>query len=243
MPAPRMFLAAEWRWLAMLNYEIDPALLAPFVPCGTTLDTYAGKTFVSMVGFLFLRTTVLGVPILLHRNFEEVNLRFYVRRPHPEGDRRGVVFIKEIVPRWAIAVVARVVYNENYVALPMRHAIELTAGRLNSGGWVEYGWRFGGRWQRLTLRVCGEPALAPNGSEQQFITEHYWGYCRQRDGHTTEYEVEHPPWRLWQVDDALLDCNAADLYGAQFADVLRGRPSSAFLAEGSAVLVRRGTCL
>jgi uncharacterized protein YqjF (DUF2071 family) len=118
------FLTAEWRWLAMLNYSVAPDVLEPFVPKGTVLDTFQGTAYVSMVGFLFLNTRVRGLSIPWHRDFEEVNLRFYVRRQAEEGWRRGVVFIKEIVPRLAIAAVARVFYNENYVALSMRHKLE-----------------------------------------------------------------------------------------------------------------------
>src|SRR5271154_3596191 len=117
---PAVFLTAEWRWLLMLNYAIDPAVLRPLVPAGVELDLWQGDALVSMVGFLFLGTRVLGVPVLWHRDFEEVNLRFYVRRETPEGWRRGVTFVREIVPRLAIAVLARVLYNEPYVACPMR---------------------------------------------------------------------------------------------------------------------------
>src|SRR5262245_20887686 len=111
----RDFLTADWRYLVMINYEVDPEILHPYIPGGTELDQWQGRTFVSVVGFLFLRTRVLGLTIPFHHNFEEVNLRFYVRRRAIEGWRRGVVFIREIVPRWAIAAVAREFYNENYV--------------------------------------------------------------------------------------------------------------------------------
>jgi uncharacterized protein YqjF (DUF2071 family) len=70
---PGKFLTAEWRYLAMINYEIDPAILLPHVPRGTELDEWQGKTFVSMVGFHFLNTRVLGVPLPFHRNFAEIN--------------------------------------------------------------------------------------------------------------------------------------------------------------------------
>jgi hypothetical protein len=234
------FLTAQWRYLAMINYEVDPAILRPLVPRGTELDAWEGKTFVSMVGFLFLRTRVFGLPIPLHRNFEEVNLRFYVRRQAVEGWRRGVAFIKEIVPRRAIAAVARTVYNENYIALPMRHDIELEAGALKPNGAVEYGWRYRGRWHHLRVKTVGEAQMMASGSEEEFIAEHYWGYAAQRDGRAVEYQVEHPPWRIWQVSESEFDCDAAGLYGAPFAASLSDKPSSAFLAEGSAVVVRQG---
>ena len=112
------FLTANWRYLAILNYTVDPRLLAPFVPLGTEIDFENGETFLSVVGFLFLDTRLLGLPIPLYRDFEEVNLRFYVRRKSADTWRRGVVFIRELVPRRAIALIARACYGENYLAGP-----------------------------------------------------------------------------------------------------------------------------
>lgn len=221
------FLTAEWRWLAMVNFEVDPALLRPLVPRGTELDSFAGKTFASLVGFLFLGTRVLGVPIPFHRNFEEVNLRFYVRR----GDRRGVVFVKEIVPRWAIAWVARNVYGERYVSLPMRHRLE--------GDLVEYGWNVGGEWCGLSVHASGPEVEATRGSEEEFITEHYWGYAGS-DVACVEYEVKHPRWLLRPVTASRIEGDLSPLYGEAFASIVRGKPSSAFLALGSSISVERG---
>ena len=221
----------------MLNFQIEPSVLAPLVPAGTELDLWAGKPLVSVVGFLFLDTRVYGMAIPFHRDFEEVNLRFYVRRRAEEGWRRGVVFIKEIVPRAAIALAARAFYNEPYVALPMSSRIETELDSLKA---VEYGWRFRGTANRLTATARGEAETLCVGSEAEFITEHYWGYTAQRDGSTLEYQVEHPRWRVYAVAQAQLHCDVRGLYGEQFCDSLRGAPSSAFLAEGSAVTVRRG---
>ena len=124
-----VFLKADWKHLLMLNYEIDPTILQPHVPVGTELDLFKGRCLVSMVGFMFLNTRLKGVPIPFHRNFEEVNLRFYVKRVEGSGDeqevKRGVVFIKEIVPKPALSLVARVFYNENYVTHPMEHHLAL----------------------------------------------------------------------------------------------------------------------
>mgnify|MGYP006143686353 CR=1 FL=1 len=235
-PAPP-FLTAQWRWLAMLNYEVDPALLRPLVPAGTELDAWGGVTYASIVGFMFLDTRVLGIPIPFHRDFEELNLRFYVRRRGPEGWRRGVVFIKEIVPRFAIAAVARVVYGENYVALPMRHRLDIAT---RTGGTVEYEWRSGGRWCGVRAAVNGPAGPLAEGSEEEFITEHYWGYARQRDGGTVEYQVEHPRWNVWRAESASLDCDVAALYGPGFAECLSAPPRSALVADGSEIVVRKG---
>lgn len=224
----------------MLNYEIEPAALAPYVPQGTEFDLWNGRHLVSVVGFLFLKTRVFGLAIPFHHNFEEVNLRFYVRRKAEDGWRRGVVFIKEIVPRAAIALAARKLYNEPYIALPMAHRIEAESNSVKS---VDYSWHFGGRQNSLQLTTRGEAQPPAEASEAEFITEHYWGYNAQRDGSTLEYRVEHPRWRVYDVADAKLACNVAGLYGEQFRESLNHKPSSAFLAEGSAVTVYRGVRL
>lgn len=232
----RAFLTAEWRYLAMLNYEVDPPLLAPHIPAGTELDRFNGKAFVSMVGFRFLSTKIWGIPIPFHRNFDEVNLRFYVRRCENGVVKRGVAFIQEIVPRRAIATVARLVYNENYRCLPMAHLISSADGGLH----VEYAWRLGAISNRLTVQAAGAPRAMTNGSVEQFIAEHYWGHSAQPGGGCVEYHVAHRPWRVWDVAHAEFSGDAASLYGAAFADVLNKPPDSAFLAEGSPVTVYRG---
>lgn len=242
MAQPPRFLTAEWRALVMLNYAVDPAILASRVPAGLTLDTWQGQTLVSLVGFRFLRTRLLGVPVPFHANFDEVNLRFYVRCDVPTETRRGVVFIKEIVPLPALAWVARAAYNENYVALPMRHMVSLPATATDRGR-VSYEWRLHGRWNRLAAEVAGEPSPLAPGSEAEFITEHYWGYARQRDGATLEYGVEHPRWSVWRAASAEFDGDVAALYGAAFAPFLSRPPTSAFVADGSPVVVRRGVPL
>src|SRR3954468_22789436 len=140
------FLQAEWRYLVMLNYDVDPAILHALVPRHTVLDLWNGRAIASIVGFRFLRTRLLGVPIPLHRNFEEVNLRFYVRHTTTGGDvRRGVAFVRELVPRPAIAMVARMAYNEPYWSVPMRSTVPRAP--VEAPGRVSYEWRTGVRWQ------------------------------------------------------------------------------------------------
>jgi uncharacterized protein YqjF (DUF2071 family) len=244
VPDERPFLTARWRHLAMLNYEVDRALLAPLVPRGTELDDFDGALLASIVGFRFLDTRVLGVAIPGHSDFDEVNLRFYVRGRGPDGAwRRAVVFVKEIVPRAAVALVARWCYNEPYLALPMGHTLELDAAKPDAPGAAEYRGRLGGRWQRIRVEAAGAPCLPAPGSEAEFVTEHYWGYTAQRDGGCKEYRVHHPRWRVWNAARAALDADLAPLYGAAFASALAGAPRSALLAEGSEVAVYRGTRL
>lgn len=235
----RPFLTATWRHLLMLNYEIDPALLTPFVPRGTELDTWEGRHYLSIVAFRFSDTRVRGIPIPFHRNFDEINLRFYVGRDAPDGRRRGVVFIKEVVPRWAIAAVARWVYNENYVACPTDSSIRLPDGE--GAGSVHYSWTPRGMGEcSASVKLAGQPAELAEGSEAEFITEHFWGYAAQRSGSTVEYQVEHPSWRIWPGQEPALTGPVREFYGSRFASILSQPPRSAFVANGSDVIVRPG---
>ncbi len=221
----------------MLNYEVGAEVLRRYVPKGVELDAFEGKTYVSVVGFQFLGTRLGGrVAIPWHSNFDEVNLRFYVRRVVDGEVRRGVVFVAEIVPRRAIAVVARVAYNENYFCYPMSHEFSVDGERRG----FRYAWKKRGRNYAIEARTSGEAKALESGSMEQFITEHYWGYAKQRDGGTVEYRVEHEPWRVWNADEASLDGDVKALYGAEFEHALSGRPQSALGADGSEVRVYSG---
>jgi uncharacterized protein YqjF (DUF2071 family) len=228
----RPFLSANWRYLAMLNFAVEPAILAPLVPPGTELDFEGGETFVSIVGLLFLDTRLLGLPIPRHRDFEEVNLRFYVRRKSADTWRRGVVFVRELVPRRAVALVARAFYGEHYLALPMKHEIE----HVDLGVNVAYLWRRGRKWESLKVSAVGEPQSISVGSHAEFITEHHWGYTCVRGG-CSEYRVNHPRWKIWESQHYELRADIAALYGKQFAETLARPPRSAFIAEGSPIEV------
>ncbi len=232
----KKFLTAYWKDLLMANYEVDPEILRPYIPEGTELDSWEGKTYVSMVGFLFLDTKVLGIPIPLHQNFEEVNLRFYVRQKVDGEWRRGVVFIKEIVPRHAISWVANTFYGEHYQTLPMRHEHRLTSDSRH----IEYAWKWKGAWQFLKCRAQLESEALVEGSKAEFITEHYWGYTGGPGKPTLIYQVEHPRWAIFSVTDFEFKCDVAGLYTAEFSPFLTQAPASVFLAEGSEVIVRRG---
>jgi len=225
----------------MLNYAVDSAVLEPFVPAGTVLDTYKGVHYLSLVAFRFLHTRLFDVPVPFHQEFEEVNLRFYVRR-FDDGDwKRGVVFIKEFVPKFAVALVAKRVYNENYIAMPMKHRVESgPEGSLRS---LEYAWQYGDRWHSVRALAAGEPFVPSPASLEEFITEHYWGYARQPNGSCVEYEVEHPRWQVWNTSAPSLDCDVAALYGESFVRALSASPTSAFVAEGSEVTVYQGHSL
>jgi uncharacterized protein YqjF (DUF2071 family) len=239
-PTRKVFLTAEWRDLVMLNYEVHPRLLGKYVPIGTVLDSFLGKTYVSLVGFRFCRTKLFGcLAVPLHSDFDEVNLRFYVRRKEGDENRRGVVFIAEIVPKQAVATTARLIYGENYVCLPMKHHICAEGSKKTA----KYLWQVKNQWCQLTAQAIGAPELPREGSLEQFITEHYWGYSTQRSGGSVEYHVSHVPWQVWVSTTAGFEGDASLLYGVELSHVLQGHPSSAFIADGSPVTVFRGNKL
>jgi len=213
-------------------------LLAPRVPPGTRLDLWQGKAFVSVVAFQFLNTKVLGIAFPGHRDFEEINLRFYVARDHPEGNRRGVVFIREVVPRRAIALAARLWYNEPYVTLPTRSAIVRPSGAAR--GRFVYGWRSLKGWNELEASASGMPRVPQADSLERFISEHHWGYNVQRNGGTMEYRVEHRAWGVWDDPAGWLHADFTDLYGPGLSAYLHGAPASLLVADGSPVTVYRG---
>ena len=228
------FLTADWRYLAMLNYEVDRSVLTAYLPRGTELDDRNGHHYLSLVAFLFLDTHVLGLPALFHQNFEEVNLRFYVRRRVGAEWRSGVVFIREMVPLFLVAETARLTYNEPYRTVPMKHTIVKTNGVLQS---VEYNFGAGRGHCRLALHVDGPASDMNLGSEEEFLSQRGWGYTRQRDGGTIEYKVEHPRWRIWSGARHELEGPLETFYDQPLPAILSGAPRSAFIADGSAVAV------
>ncbi len=231
------FLTAEWRKLIMAQYEVAPEVLTPFLPGGLELDLYHGRCYVSLVAFLFDKVRVKGFAVPGHTSFEEINLRFYVRRREDDGSvKRGVVFIREFVPRWAIAFVARRVYEEPYLAVPSSHKF----GTKKDLVFARYAWNMGGRVH--SLEAAGHvPAqeIVP-GSEEEFITEHYWGYTKRSEGGMAAYQVEHPRWQTYRLQSHQVDCDFERLYGREFGFLNGMRESSVLLAEGSGVTVHSG---
>jgi len=227
------FLKAEWRKLAIANYLIDKDLLSNYIPAGTDLDLWNGNCFVSLVGFMFKNTKLLGIKIPFHSNFEEVNLRFYVKRFDQGEWKRGVVFIKEIVPKRALTFVANTVYNENYETLPMEHHWNADKEKRT----VEYKWMHSGKWNSFHITASlNKFKLEPN-SETEFITEHYWGYAKVNNSKSNEYEVTHPKWDTYKIIDYKIDVDFAKVYGSAFAFLNFENPTSVMLAEGSEITV------
>lgn len=227
------FLKAEWNDLAFINYEVQPAVLQEYLPYGTELDLWNGTCYLSLVGFMFENVRLLGMKIPFHTHFEEVNLRFYVKRFENDVWKRGVVFIKEIVPKPALSFVANTFYKEHYVTLPMQFVKEMTETSYS----YSYRWKKNGKWNSFTVQT--EKTLLPiqSMSETEFITEHYFGYSKINDQQTVEYEVKHPQWQQYQVKDFKMEVNFSDTYGAAFEFLKHQEPTSVILAKGSEVNV------
>ena len=231
------FLSAAWRRLVLLNYAVDPETLQPYLPAHTELDFWNGTCYASLVGFMFENTRVRGLKIPFHINFEEINLRFYVRRNDPElGWKRGVVFIREIVPKPAIVWVANTLYRERYVARKMWHRWLEPPGSLE----VEYAWKEGNSWEAFGVQAENKPVDIKPDSEAEFITEHYWGYARWDENQTMEYQVEHPRWQVYPVHSWHCRVDFGTVYGPAFSGLTKAEPLSIFLAEGSEIVVRKG---
>jgi uncharacterized protein YqjF (DUF2071 family) len=232
------FLTAEWRKLIMAQYAVSPEVLAPWLPQGVELDLYDGQCFVSLVGFLFDRVRIKGVAVPFHTRFEEINLRFYVVRTLADGTRRrGVVFVREFVPRAAITLVAAKLYEEPYATLPTLSRISASPRSLD----VEYSWKHRSQWHRLAVEASPQARPIAVGSVEEFITEHYWGYTKRSDGSTSEYPVQHPRWSVYPIAACRVEADFGALYGPSFA-ALTGQPAAnVLLAEGSAVSVGSGS--
>jgi uncharacterized protein YqjF (DUF2071 family) len=230
----KTFLTAYWSNLLMFNYEIDPAILQPYVPKGCELDFFKGKCYASLVGFMFLDTKLRGVGFPFHQNFEEVNLRFYIRFNDGNEWKRGVVFIKEIVPRRMISSIANMIYGEKYHCMPMKNSLTENKDFFE----LKYQWKFNNEWNHLQAMAEKKSSIIEPNSKEEFITEHYWGYSRLNNHTTSEYEVTHPKWQVHKILSYDMKCNIGKLYGTEFMEPLSKQPSSVLLARGSEVSVK-----
>jgi uncharacterized protein len=237
---PSTFLTAEWRKLIMAQYEVAPATLTAWLPSGLELDLFHGRCYVSLVGFLFDRVRIKGLAIPFHTHFEEINLRFYVMRTDDDGThKRGVVFIGEFVSRPAITLVARSLYEEPYSTISTRHNFAESRDKLA----VRYAWKHSERWHSIGVEATPIPQPIAPGSEEEFITEHYWGYTKRTRGATSEYAVNHPRWQTYPILTHAIDADLGSLYGPAFASLNARQFTSILLAEGSAVTVSSGSRL
>ena len=227
------FLSAEWKNLIMANYAVNADALTPYLPKGVELDYYNNKTYVSLVGFMFEKTRLFGIPIPFWGTFEEINLRFYVKRTEGGRVKRGVVFINETVPFKAVAWLANKLYKEHYITIPTKNSIQV-----NHTKQVKYEWKINGQWNHLWVDAQPETEKMPRGSMEEFIFEHYYGYTRINNQVSQEYRINHPRWLVNRVSDYSVQCDFKAMYGDAFSNLSNTPPDSVFMAEGSAVTVK-----
>lgn len=227
------FLTAEWNDLVLINYEINPEILENYVPKGTELDLWNGKCYISLIGFMFENVKVLGIKVPFHVNFEEVNLRFYVKRFENGIWKRGVVFVKEIVPKKAITFVANTLYNEHYQTMKMNHS----RAENETSKYFQYEWFKDAKWNSISMKTKKNPIPIEENSEAEFITEHYFGYTNYNKEKSIEYAVSHPRWEQLQVIESKIDVDFERIYGKDFKFLKKLKPTSEFHAIGSKITI------
>lgn len=228
------FLSARWENIIMANYEVNPELLKPYLPNGVELDFYDNKTFVSLVGFMFKKTSLFKIPIPIFGTFEEINLRFYVKRVDGDTVKRGVVFINETVPYKIVAWIANKLYKEHYIAIPTKNEIEIT--KLFKT--IKYQWKINNKWNNISVNASKENEPMLPESIEEFIFEHYYGYTKINDLISQEYKVNHPRWHVSRVIKYSIDCDFKSMYGNDFSFLSDTKPDSVIIAEGSTVTVK-----
>ncbi|MGB6152167.1 MAG: DUF2071 domain-containing protein [Pricia sp.] len=229
------FLTADWKKLVFFNYKVDRNFLMPYLPVGTDLDVWNGDCYLSLVGMMFKNTRLLGIKIPYHINFEEVNLRFYVERQENGIRKKGVVFIKEIVPKPALTFVAKTVYDEKYETLPMAHSWVLEEHKAT----IAYRWKKQGKWNSIQVEAEPKTHEIPSESETEFIIERYWGYARVDDTTSNEYEVKHPRWQISDIKEYRIDVDFGAVYGKEFDFLNYAEPSSVMLTKGSKISIEK----
>ncbi len=226
-----VFLKANWENIVMVNYEISPTILSKYLPKGVTVDLYDGKAYASLVGFMFKNTKLFNIPMLQLGTFEEINLRFYVSRKVGNETRRGVVFINETVPYKAVAWLANALYKEHYTTIPTKHLWDFSKEHKE----IKYEWLVDKKWNSIALSALKEKKVMEKNSFESFIFEHYYGYTKYTETVTEEYQIAHPSWMINEIVDYKIDCDFETMYGNDFAILDQTKPTSIFLAEGSAI--------
>lgn len=228
----KTFLKASWENLIMANYEVAPALLMPYLPKGVELDFYQSKTYVSLVGFMFKNTSLFGTPIPLFGSFEEINLRFYVRKIEGNKIKKGVVFINETVPFKVVALLANKLFKEHYISIPTKHSIHIGENKN-----IQYEWKKNGKWNSISVSANIEKHSIEAETMELFIFERYFGFTKINNNLSQEYRINHAKWLTNKIIEAEVTCDFENMYGKSFSVLNNTAPSSIMLAEGSLITV------
>lgn len=225
-------MKCEWRKLAFFSYVVPSEILKPYLPPNTELDFYNGDCYVSLVGFQFKNVKIAGIQVPFHSDFEEINFRFYVKRFDGNKWRHGVVFIREIVDRPALSVLANTMLNEHYQTLPTGQEINDEPGKLT----VKYSWEIDQRKDQLEVQTENTPSAMPEHGESKFLIHRLWAYGKQDEETTYQYSISHPEWPTYKVDQYSISVDFMQ-FGAGFSFLNGAIPRSVMLAEGSKVKV------
>ena len=228
-----IFLKANWENIIMINYEIDPKILIPFLPKGVEIDLFNGKCYISLVGFMFKKTKLFNIPIPWFGTFEEINLRFYVVRKENSQIKRGVVFINETIPYPIVAWMANKLYKEHYTVVPTKHEINYQ----DKSKKIKFEWLLNKKWNSIYVESSNESSAMKQDTLEKFIYEHYYGYTKINENKTEEYKLQHPSWETNEVLNYKIDCDFEAMYGKSFSVLNQTKPEAVFVAEGSQVAV------
>ncbi len=223
------FLTAHWNDLLSFTFAVNPRPLQPYLPPDLELDLLDGQALISLVGFRFRQTRIFGCTWPGYRDFPELNLRFYVQ----EGDRRGVIFIREFVPLHMVSWIARWFYNEHYITAPLRHELERQGDRLIARCRLT----LGGQEHLLEIHAQAASVMTTEDSLDHRFKELHWGYNVDHQGRTRRYEVSHPPWRIFPVLQHRLQLDWRTVYGPEWQWLQDVQPLHVMLVEGSEVSV------
>jgi len=228
----KIFLQASWENLIMANYEIEPSILVPYLPNGVELDFFNNKAYVSLVGFMFRQTKLFGIPIPFFGSFEEINLRFYVKKIENRKIKKGVVFINETVPFKIVALLANKLYKEHYISIPTKNSIDIAEHKH-----IQYQWKINSKWNTIEVKSEKYKHQIVQDSIEQFIFERYFGFTKLSDSSTQEYRIHHPKWTTNKLLNTRVDCDFTSMYGPAFTGLNNQTPDSILLAEGSLVSI------
>lgn len=235
MKPDKLFLSAKWENLILITYDVDPEMLEQHLPRGLELDTINGRAFVSLVAFDFIENRVKGLKIPFHINFPEINLRFYVKSTVNGISRRGVVFLREFVPKLAITFIANSLYSEKYTTVKMNSRIET-----NGVVFAEHKLSIHKNNYFIAIEAENKPYLPGTDTIEHFFKEHKWGFGTSGRGNTLIYKVEHPFWEIYPVIKFDHNIDFAALYGNNWAELNEKSPYNVTFAKGSSIKVYGG---
>lgn len=218
-----------------MNYIISPEILENYLPAYTIIDYFKGNCFTSLVGFPFRNVEIAGMKIPFYTDFEEINLRFYVKRFDGTTWRKGTVFISEIANKSALKFLANSFLHEKYQTLETRQEIKENSELIET----KYSWRTWMNWQFLNLISEKPSESVAEGTEAHFIMDRSSGYQKYDTATTNEYGISHPKWNIYPIRSFDINVDFEESFDSNFPVLNETLPHSVILARGSSVAVKQ----